>query len=220
MKMAPIFFTCLSLTLPLKANLSCDDNPKNVKIEFIDDQNITDQEGPSTPSEFIENYAIEVFTCEEPNTAIYAASSTGDHAELDLEPGCYKIQCSGIQSQGFKVKGEEAVQIEEGQTYDIQVSNYLKHVQIEVPTTVSYGQALYITGSSTELGNWKTAKKMTFEAEKLKWQIEMDLQYGQEFKLVMAPWQEDQTISTEIVQWQLQDNYMVNSKQISVYPQF
>jgi hypothetical protein len=86
------------------------------------------------------------------------------------------------------------------------------------------GRALYITGDSDYLGNWKTASRMTWNGGA--WTYQRNLPIGLPFKIVLAPWSDDSTISTAGVTWEKGPNRVVTppngyvSSEIAVHPSF
>ncbi len=77
-------------------------------------------------------------------------------------------------------------------------------VSITADYETSYGQALYITGESSYLGDWQTASKLTYNQRLGRWQFNRNLPLGARFKLLLADWTDDEVIdlSQMDVTWQ------------------
>jgi hypothetical protein len=100
-------------------------------------------------------------------------------------------------------------------------------VQITANYDTGYGNALYITGETSYLGNWQTAYKLSNTAAAT-WFFQRNLPIGAEYKLILAPWVSGSSISTSApgVQWMAGNNQVIPApvnyyaSQVSVYPSF
>jgi hypothetical protein len=61
-------------------------------------------------------------------------------------------------------------------------------VRIETPYAAGFGNAIYITGETAYLGQWKTAYKLTYQQYNATWGFLQNLPIGAQFKLILAPW--------------------------------
>jgi hypothetical protein len=86
------------------------------------------------------------------------------------------------------------------------------------PTTVDimtrydagYGNALYITGETDYLGDWKVAYKLAYDDYR-GWDSMQNLPLGAQFKLILAPWVDGTSIPTSApgVRWEEGDNHVI-----------
>lgn len=90
----------------------------------------------------------------------------------------------------------------------------------KVYSDVPSGKALYISGASSLLGNWKTAYKMDYQNWCHCWNTSKQLPAGLQYKVVMADWVDNQQISTENVDWESGNNRNVMTFNNDSYPQF
>ena len=91
-------------------------------------------------------------------------------------------------------------------------------VDIETPYDAGQGNAIYVTGETTELGSWETAYKATYDTTTSSWDFKANLQVGAQYKLILAPWVSGSSIevSSAGVQWQDGNNETVPSGAYSV----
>jgi hypothetical protein len=80
-----------------------------------------------------------------------------------------------------------------------------------------WGKALYLTGASSYLGEWKTATRMTLDPQQGAWSYQGNLPVGLPFKIVLAPWSDEATISTNGVSWESGPDHTVTPPQGSYY---
>lgn len=82
---------------------------------------------------------------------------------------------------------------------------------LEANFTVHYdcgwGKALYITGATGYLGDWKTAYKLT--PANGTWTFRKYLPRGLEYKIVVGPWVDGDSIDTTRVKWESGNNRTV-----------
>jgi hypothetical protein len=99
-------------------------------------------------------------------------------------------------------------------------------VRISAYYDAGMGQALYVTGASSYLGNWQTAIKMTYDPNAKAWILERNLPLHAPFKIVKAKWSDDEQISCSSVQWEKGHNRTIPAPQgyyksiVNAYPQF
>ena len=95
-------------------------------------------------------------------------------------------------------------------TMDIHVAP--TEAQITANYNTGYGNALYITGETSYLGNWQTAYKLTSYSAAT-WLFQRNLPIGAEFKVILAPWVAGDTISTSAagVKWMKGNNQVITA---------
>lgn len=99
-------------------------------------------------------------------------------------------------------------------------------VVIRAHHDVGMGRALYVTGASDYLGDWTTAKKMSFVASGNYWALNGNLPIGLPFKIVRGPWVDEPTIDVSLVEWERGDDHTVPppygyvTSEIDVWPAF
>jgi hypothetical protein len=77
---------------------------------------------------------------------------------------------------------------------------------------VPWGKALYITGSTSLLGDWKTAFKLTYQTWCSCWYINEKLLKGLDYKVVMANWVNESQISITNVTWE----FLAENRQVTI----
>ncbi|HCF59374.1 MAG TPA: hypothetical protein DFS52_15450 [Myxococcales bacterium] len=88
------------------------------------------------------------------------------------------------------------------------------------------GHALYLAGASEYLGDWRTAQRMTFNAEGGFWSFQANLPVGLPFKIVRGPWSDEPHIDVSQVEWESGDNHAVPpphgyvTSEIDLWPEF
>jgi hypothetical protein len=94
-------------------------------------------------------------------------------------------------------------------TLDIHVAP--TEVQIWSTYDVGWGNALYVTGESDYLGNWTTAYKLGWQSYQSRWLYQQDLPIGAQFKLIVAPWTDGDSLSVHAagVKWEQGDNHVI-----------
>ncbi|MGI5860903.1 MAG: hypothetical protein ACOX6T_02480 [Myxococcales bacterium] len=99
-------------------------------------------------------------------------------------------------------------------------------VVVRARCDVGMGRALYITGASDYLGDWRTARRMTFNAAGGYWSFQDNLPVGLPFKIVRGPWSDEPTIDVSQVEWEIGDNHIVPppygyvTSEIDIWPAF
>jgi hypothetical protein len=80
------------------------------------------------------------------------------------------------------------------------------------------GNAIYVTGETSSLGNWTTAYKATYNSAFGGWQFTSHLPAGAQFKLILAPWVDGSSIpvGSAGVQWESGENQVVPAEYFSV----
>ncbi|MDD9950514.1 MAG: CBM20 domain-containing protein [Zetaproteobacteria bacterium] len=104
----------------------------------------------------------------------------------------------------------------------IEIEQNLEKVRIYAPVDVGYSNALYLTGSSAEIGAWRKFIKMNPVAEPYPgWEIEVLVPPNVEFKLLKGPWIGGKsTRSPNNMLWETGDNHIAASNNIKVIPTF
>lgn len=85
---------------------------------------------------------------------------------------------------------------------------------------VPSGKALYISGATSLLGNWKTAYKMDYMDWCNCWATSKPLPAGLDYKIGMADWVDNKQISTENINWESGYNRNVMAFNNDTYPKF
>lgn len=75
-------------------------------------------------------------------------------------------------------------------------------VTIRAHARCDYGQALYLTGATGYLGDWKQARKMSYDPASGAWTLTQNLPLGLPFKIVRGPWVDGAALSTAEVEWE------------------
>lgn len=83
------------------------------------------------------------------------------------------------------------------------------HNQFKSFYNVPWGKSLFITGSTSLLGNWNTAFKLNYQSWCDCWYGDEKLVTGLDYKLIMADWVTENQISTSNASWELQQNRQV-----------
>lgn len=127
-------------------------------------------------------------------------------ATLDLPAGKHDLQVTKF-SGYIPTTSRLEVLVEAGQEFNQTVRLATAAPCFDVYADPGYGRALYITGQSEFLGNWKTAYKMTYVDGH--WTRHMAAPVGLKYKIVLADWVDGATISTEGVAWENGDNHTI-----------
>jgi len=101
-------------------------------------------------------------------------------------------------------------------------------VQIWSSYDAGWGNALYVTGETDYLGHWATAYKLRWDPYQSRWLYQQDLPLGAQFKLILAPWVDGDSISVTSagVQWEQGYNHVITPpyqnyySDVRVYPSF
>jgi hypothetical protein len=91
-------------------------------------------------------------------------------------------------------------------------------VEIETSYDAGLGNAIYVTGETSTLGNWQTATKASYNSSSNSWTLTENIPAGAQFKLILAPWVAGSSIpvSTSGVQWESGSNQTVPAGPYSV----
>ena len=90
-------------------------------------------------------------------------------------------------------------------------------VEIETSYSAGFGNAIYVTGETSALGNWQTAYKASYNSSS--WTLQQnDIPAGAQFKLILAPWVAGNSIPVSVagVKWQSGPNQVVPTGPYSV----
>ncbi|MGC4120805.1 MAG: carbohydrate-binding module family 20 domain-containing protein [Myxococcales bacterium] len=113
-----------------------------------------------------------------------------------------------------------------GQTVHVDIHIASLTVVIRAHYDCGSGNALYVTGASSYLGDWQTAQKMTWDASRGVWTLYRNLPVGLPFKIVRGPWVDGETIPTSQTAWEQGDNHTVTppngyyQSELDFYPTF
>jgi hypothetical protein len=90
-------------------------------------------------------------------------------------------------------------------------------VEIETSYNAGFGNAIYVTGETTALGNWQTAYKTSYSLGNWTYQAS-NIPAGAQYKLILAPWVAGSTIpvTSAGVQWESGSNQTVPAAPYSV----
>ncbi len=84
-------------------------------------------------------------------------------------------------------------------------------VRISSKHSTAYGKALYITGETEYLGNWKFALKMNFNPNNGQWEWSRNAPIGARFKIIEADWTDSEGLyfDQKLVSWEQGDNRLI-----------
>jgi len=135
----------------------------------------------------------------------------------------YFKNTSGSSSLAILLSREHrAVEVTEGATSEVVIHVAANFFKLAVNASTNYGESLYITGESDYLGNWETAKKLTYNNGM--WLISGFFPKNANYKIIKAN-SSDDTISTTGAIWENGDNNKVTENQpklnpTTIYPNF
>ncbi len=134
---------------------------------------------------------------------------TGSDGKVSLmiPGGDQKLSAMLMTSSHSIASASTTVNVIEGSIIDAELHMAPIQVVVRAYYDAGMGRALYITGASDYLGNWKTASRMDWSGDS--WGYQKNLPMGLPFKIVMAPWSDDRTISTSGVTWEKGSNRIV-----------
>jgi|GEM_PF-3371204 len=138
----------------------------------------------SQPLGLTDEQGILNFESELGSTAISVMKLTSSHSALWSEP-----QTLSIKDDSFN---------------QLKINLAPTFVRISSKHKTAFGKALYITGESDYLGQWKLATKLDFNAQNGNWELARHLPLGARFKLLEADWVESTTwrIDSSKVRWE------------------
>jgi hypothetical protein len=142
---------------------------------------------------------------------------TGSDGKVSLmiPGGEHKLSAMLMTSSHSIASASTSVNVIEGSIIDAKLHMAPTQVVVRAYYDTGVGRALYITGASDYLGNWKTASRMDWSGNS--WGYQSNLPMGVPFKIVMAPWSDDRTISTSGVTWEKGSNRIVTPPNGSYY---
>jgi hypothetical protein len=91
-------------------------------------------------------------------------------------------------------------------------------LSLETSYGAGFGNAIYVTGETSALGNWQTAYKATYNPSTGGWQYTGAVPAGAQFKLVLAPWVNGSSIAVASphVAWEAGPNHVAPASYYSV----
>ena len=126
----------------------------------------------------------------------------------------------------FQSVGNTVIVTRNPTTLDIHVAP----TQVDIWSTydAGWGNALYVTGESAYLGNWATAYKLSYDQYQNRWLYQQDLPLGAQFKLILAPWVDGDSIpvTSPGVRWEQGYNDVITPpyqnyySDLRIYPTF
>jgi len=140
--------------------------------------------------------------------------------------GDHKISAMVMTSSHSMASAEMWLTVGAGQVVQRELHMAPITVYVHAHYDTGVGKALYITGASDYLGNWQTAARMDWNGAIGAWTYTRNLPIGAPFKVVLAPWSDEPSISTQGVQWEQGPNHTITppngyvSSDIAVYPSF
>lgn len=142
---------------------------------------------------------------------------TGSDGKVSLmiAGGEHKISAMLMTSSHSIASASTNLSVIEGSIIDAELHMAPTQVVVRAYYDTGMGRALYITGASDYLGNWETASRMDWSGDS--WGYQNNLPMGLPFKIVMAPWSDDRTISTSGVTWEKGSNRTVTPPSGSYY---
>lgn len=123
------------------------------------------------------------------------------HSELSIQ----KITSSHTLTERSGI----GVDVTAGETTSLEVNIAPETVDIIADVDVGYGNAVYVTGETEFLGNWKTARKLEYNTYYGDWRLTDNVPLYAEFKLVREEWVDGDTISTAGVDWETGSNHRI-----------
>ncbi len=96
----------------------------------------------------------------------------------------------------------EDVTVEANQTNNVEIRTAPTLVSVNAYAEAGFGNALYITGDTSYLGQWSQAYKMDYDNTRGCWTFSKYLPIGLPFKIVKAPWVDGDSIPTAGVIWE------------------
>jgi hypothetical protein len=91
-------------------------------------------------------------------------------------------------------------------------------LSLETSYDAGFGNAIYVTGETSALGNWQTAYKTSYNPSIGSWQYTSSVLAGAQFKLVLGPWVDGSSIdlgSTHVA-WETGPNHVAPASYYSV----
>jgi len=154
--------------------------------------------------------------------------STGDDGKVSLmiPAGEQTLSAMLMTSSHSMASGSMALTVEAGSFVSTSLHIAPLTVVVTAHFDAGWNNALYVTGASDYLGNWKQASRMTYDPGRGVWVMQGNLPVGLPFKLVLAPWSDSATISTSGVKWEKGPNRVVTPPQgyyqteLDAYPTF
>jgi hypothetical protein len=91
-------------------------------------------------------------------------------------------------------------------------------LSLETSYGAGWGDAIYVTGETSALGNWQTAYKATYNPSTGGWQYTSAVPAGAQFKVLLAPWVAESSIDvgTTHVAWEVGPNHVAPASYYSV----
>ncbi|HOU54612.1 MAG TPA: carbohydrate-binding module family 20 domain-containing protein [Myxococcota bacterium] len=124
------------------------------------------------------------------------------------------------------VSGAVEVDVTAGAVVSVDIHLAPTTVLVRAHCDAGFGNALYLTGASDHLGRWRTAVKMQWDPGAGTWTFLRNLPLGLPFKVVLAPWVDQDTIPTEGVRWEQGPDRVVTPpsgyviSEIDIWPTF
>lgn len=75
-------------------------------------------------------------------------------------------------------------------------------VAIRAHADVGFGQAVYVSGATSYLGEWKTATRLTWDGASRQWTMVQNLPMGVPYKLLVGPWLAAPTVPVTQLRWE------------------
>jgi hypothetical protein len=137
-------------------------------------------------------------------------------ATLTLGPHSIGVMMMTTDESMFSSDGNEV-------TVTSAPTNLVVHVvpdvlSLETSYDAGFGNAIYVTGETNALGNWKTAYKTSYNPSIGSWQYTASVLAGAQFKLVLAPWVDGTSIDlgSTHVSWESGPNHVAPASYYSV----
>jgi hypothetical protein len=91
-------------------------------------------------------------------------------------------------------------------------------LSLETSYGAGFGNAIYVTGETSSLGNWQTAYKATYNPSTANWQYTGQVPAGAQYKLLLAPWVNGSSIAVGSTQvsWETGPNRVAPASYYSV----
>jgi len=153
---------------------------------------------------------------------------TGDDGKLSLmvPAGEQTLSAMLMTSSHSMASASTTLTVQAGEFVGRRLHMAPLEVLVHAHCDAGWGNAVYITGASEYLGDWKQATRMDYDSSRGAWVFHRNLPVGLPFKLVLAPWSDGAVISTNGVKWEKGSNRTVTPPQgyymseIAAYPAF
>ena len=153
-------------------------------------------------------------------------TGTDGKVTLTLPAGEQRVTVFTMTSSHSVASGSTSVTVQAGRAVAAEVHLASLTVVVRAHYDCGTGNALYLSGASSYLGDWKTALKMAYDPSAGAWVFQGNLPVGLPFKIVRGPWVDGVTTSTTQLSWELGADRVVTppvgyyQTELDAYPAF